>query len=247
LEPTEVVREFRRGSSFEGARQHLVPSKQPDAADSPHRRNPNRRREPLFLARRCLDLPHDVHPGDDSSESSEALAIRVALATEVELRLIADTEEEARGRGVRPVPRHGNRSVAVRETGRGRALESDRLAILAFLRGGDARLDDLDLDVVLRLVVRRHRSVELTAVVVAAIDVVEEVLRSNGRPRGVDLELDLPELGHDEDSHRTLRREKTREERQSDHQNLNSFVNFTAKVRLWSRGKPLTSVARPSV
>jgi hypothetical protein len=24
-------------------------------------------------------------------------------------------------------------------------------------------------------------------------------------------------------------------------------VNFTAKVRLWSRGKPLTSVARPSV
>jgi hypothetical protein len=56
---------------------------------------------------------------------------------------------------------------------------------------------------------------ELPAVVVAGVHVVEEVFRGNRRPHGVDLDLDLPELGIDEYARRRLRQDAEGEHQQN--------------------------------
>src|SRR3954452_21828354 len=55
----------------------------------------------------------------------------------------------------------------------------------------DAGLNDLDFDLVVRLVVLRHRAVEPTAVVEVAVHVAEEVGDGGRRLRGVQLSLDV--------------------------------------------------------
>src|SRR5205807_4228476 len=73
------------------------------------------------------DLLDDVHPLDHSTEGGESLAIRVAFAAEVQLRLIADADEEIRCRGVGPIASHRQGTVLVEQFGVARDRKSTRL------------------------------------------------------------------------------------------------------------------------
>jgi hypothetical protein len=57
----------------------------------------DRRVELLAAGRTGLDGPDDVPPSDDAAESGESLAVGVPLAAEVELGLVVDANEKARG------------------------------------------------------------------------------------------------------------------------------------------------------
>ena len=90
---------------------------------------------------------------------------------------------------------HRHRPILVGYAGTRRALEYNRReSILRPIRI-HASLDHLDLHRALRLVVHLHRPMEHPAVVMAGIDVAEEIV---GRPRRalrIELEDDVPELG----------------------------------------------------
>ena len=75
--------------------------------------------------RRLLDLADHVHARDHPSEGREALAVGVALAAEVERRLVVDADEPARGGAVGGAARHRHRAVHVLQPGDAGALERD--------------------------------------------------------------------------------------------------------------------------
>jgi len=78
-------------------------------------------------------------------------------------------------RAVRGPARHGQRGLAVHETGLAGSLQGDGGESLALTRRGHAGLHDLDSHAIGRLVAGVHRSVELPRIIVAGIDVAQEV------------------------------------------------------------------------
>ena len=108
--------------------------------------DPDHRRQRLPVGRGHLNLLHHVHAADDAAEGGEALAVGVALAAEVELRLIADADEELVAavsgpeRAIESVPSMCDSPVTlVRSSGIG----GKKSAAAFRVRRG---LDDLDLD-----------------------------------------------------------------------------------------------------
>ena len=87
---------------------------------------------------------------------------------------------------------HRDRPIDVPESRHRRRLQRDGWKLLGLPFYIRARLNHLDLDVVLRLVVHRDRAVELTSHVKAAVHVGEEVVRGFGSMLPVDLDHDLP-------------------------------------------------------
>src|SRR5579885_1810971 len=82
----------RRAAVVSGPIVFLLP-----AADSPparHLDDLDRRLQLLAVRPGRLNLLDHVHALDDPAEGGEALAVRVALAAEVQLRLVADADEE---------------------------------------------------------------------------------------------------------------------------------------------------------
>src|SRR5262249_39680127 len=77
----------------------------------PGSRHRDRRRQALPVRGLALDLPHHVHARDHAPEGGEALAVGVALASEVQLRLVPDADEEVGGRGGAPVAGRPDRAV----------------------------------------------------------------------------------------------------------------------------------------
>ena len=128
-----------------------------------------------------MDARHNVHASHDTAEGGKALAVGVAAAAEVELRLGTDADEELTGRRVRAVAGHGHRAVEVFQPRDRGPFERDGIV------GGPgpvgAPLNHLDLDQVVGLVVRPHRAIERRAVEEVFVDVAQEVGRGPRRPR----------------------------------------------------------------
>ena len=59
--------------------------------------NLNGRRQFLAVRLRFVNLVDDLHPAHHFAESGESLAIRITFAAEIELRLIANADEEIDG------------------------------------------------------------------------------------------------------------------------------------------------------
>src|SRR5689334_727849 len=67
--------------------------------------NSDGRRNRLRLHRTRLDHPNHLHPRGHLPKRRETLSIEIAMAGEIECRLIADTDEEVGRCGVRSGPR----------------------------------------------------------------------------------------------------------------------------------------------
>ena len=114
----------------------------------------DRRFQRLPFGRRLLDLLDHVHALDHLAERGEALAVRVALAAEVELGLVADADEEVGGRGVGP-----SRAIEIVPSLWASFVSCVRSSLIGLnssfiFAGVDAGLDDLDLHLVVGLVLR---------------------------------------------------------------------------------------------
>src|SRR5439155_10291110 len=81
------------------------------------------RSQRLALRGGPLYSANDLHTADNTPECGESLAIRIPLSAEVQLRLVADTDEEVRSRGIRRVARHGNGTVPMADFGHIRPLQ----------------------------------------------------------------------------------------------------------------------------
>src|SRR5688500_2230118 len=88
-----------------------------------------------------------------------------------------------------------------------RALECDRRKAVLGALGIDACLDHLDLDRALRLIVRLDGAMPHPAVVMAGVDVAEEIRRGCRRLRRIDFDDDVAELGLDANANGRLRSE----------------------------------------
>ena len=133
------------------------------------------------------DLVDDVHAGDDLAEHRVAVALRIGRA-EIEPLVVADVDEELRRRGVRIArARHRDGAGLVRQPGLDALLRLDRdrrsRRAFAELRVVAAALDHEALD----------DAMELRAVVLAGLDVFQEVL--DGLRRCVRIELELDRTG----------------------------------------------------
>ena len=142
---------------------------------------------PPAAGRRLRDLVDHVHPLDHLAEHRVAVALRVRRA-EVQELVVGDVDEELRGRGVGVAgARHRERARNVHEAGLARLLGFDRdrrlRRLLLEIRREAAALDHE----------ARDHAVELRAVVVLGLHVVEEV--RDGLRRGVGKELDLDLAG----------------------------------------------------
>src|SRR5262249_630721 len=136
----------------------------------------------LSPGRRRLDGPDHLHALDHAAEGGESLAVRVALAAEVQLRLVADAQEEVRGGGVRAGAVQGDGAGLVRQPGVALPLQLDRREPVPGPARVDAGLDDRYLHLVAGLVVGPHRAVEAAAVVELAVHVAQEVGGRGRRP-----------------------------------------------------------------
>src|SRR5687768_13411160 len=79
------------------------------------------------------------------------------------------------------------------------ALQWNRWKRLALPRRVDLELDDLNLDVVAHRVVAADRAIDGAAIVEAGVDISEEVGGGRRRADAVDLHLDRPLLGFEDD------------------------------------------------
>ena len=153
--------------------------------------------EGLPLRGGLLNPAGHIHPFHHAPEGREALPVLVSLAAFVELGLVPDADEEVRSGRVGLGPRHGDGPVHMFDPRLARALEGDRRELLLLAGGGDARLDDLDLDGLPRLVLGGDGPVEAAPVVEAAVNVLEEVLRGDRGVLRVEGHFDGPEGGLD--------------------------------------------------
>jgi hypothetical protein len=85
----------------------------------------------------------------------------------------------------------------VRDPGRRRALQRDRVEFLA--SGNAARLHYVDLNVVRWLVVRLHSPVKPASVIKPGVNISKEVLCCNWRAPSIYLCFDHSEIGFDRD------------------------------------------------
>jgi hypothetical protein len=137
------------------------------------------------------------------SERGEALAIGVAPATEVQFRLIAYAYEEgAGGTCAYCVACNGDRPIAVSKSRVTCRFVSDGVQILVVV--GQSALHDVDLDL-RRIVVGPNGSIERSAGVQPAIDILEEVAGGNGRVAYVQRDLDRTHRGIDQHPAMTIR------------------------------------------
>jgi hypothetical protein len=60
-----------------------------------------------------MNLPHESHTVDNSTESGKALTVRVSFAPEVQFRLVANANEKAVLGGVRSVTGHADCAIQV--------------------------------------------------------------------------------------------------------------------------------------
>jgi hypothetical protein len=158
----------------------------------------------LTNGRRRLKSLHDIHPACDATEHGEALAIGVAASTKVHLRLIANDDRERGRRRVRSAPRHRQRAVNVSQSRRCGAFKRNRRKLIAASRLVDLKLNHLDLDVVPHGVVGADRAIDAAAVVEAGIDILQEVGGGGRRVHAVDLHLNRPLLGIEDNDHAPL-------------------------------------------
>src|SRR5688572_22433534 len=195
-------------------RSYLLPA----VAAAPHSRllqprrfqDSDRRRQALRFGirrhvgrgRRRLNLPNDVHTRYHASECGEALAIGIARPAEIERRLIVDADEPARRRAIRRAARHRDHAILMENPGLAGALECDRRKAVLGAIGIDAGLDHLDFHRALRLIVHLDGAVPHPAVVMARVDIAEEIRRGCRRLRLIDFDDDVAELGLDADANR---------------------------------------------
>jgi hypothetical protein len=152
----------------------------------------------LFLSRRGLNFTSYIHASYYMTKCGEALTIGVSLATEVEFRLVADTDRKIRCCRVGETARHGEGSVFVVQSGDAGALERDwRKAVFLAVRV-DACLNHFYLDQFVRLVLRGDGAMKDASIVEAAVDVMEEVGCGGRGLSGVELNFDVAELGVEE-------------------------------------------------
>src|SRR5829696_8931529 len=85
--------------------------------DAHNARDGDWRSETLPLRERRLNRPHHIHAPRHATERSKALTIQVAVPTEVERRLVADADEEARRRRVGATSGHRQRTVQMTQPG----------------------------------------------------------------------------------------------------------------------------------
>ncbi len=175
------------------------PSPEDRSVDAVDVVDPDRWREALGLEGRFVDRMDDVHASGDFAEGGEALPVRVAASTEVELGLRTEADEEVRERRIGQEAGHRDRAVMVVEAGQGRALELDRVEPVARFVRTAAALDDFDEDLGIGLVVEPDDAVEHPAVVEAGVHVAEEVRRRDRCRAGEDVERDGAEFRIDDD------------------------------------------------
>ena len=124
----------------------------------------------------CVEHPdaaHDVHAGNDLAECREALAVRVAGATEIEAGLGADADEEfGAAAGAGGVAGERNGAVEVAQAGDGGTFVFDRRALVGV--GARAALYYVDARVA-AVVVGAYDAEEAAAIVGAGIDVAKDL------------------------------------------------------------------------
>ena len=160
--------------------------------------------ESLTLSSCRLDLSHDIHPSHHSPEGSEALAIRVSLPTEVQLRLITNADEEIRGGRVGAVPRHGDRAVPVGKPRFRGSLQPDRGEILR-PEGVETALDDFDPYRVFGLIVGPDGPVKPPAAVETLVDIAKKVTGRRRCSHSVHFHFHAAERSLDHDARKILR------------------------------------------
>src|ERR1043166_6022911 len=95
---------------------------------------------------------HEVHTGAHFSKDCEALAIGVSFAPEIELGLVADADEKAILRRIRPVASHADRAIDMMQAGVARSFEWN--GFVKFIRPGQIGfgLDHFDQHFIVRLI-----------------------------------------------------------------------------------------------
>ena len=144
-----------------------------------------------------LDDAHHLHALYHPPARREALPVQVALAREIQFRLVVHADEKLGVRGIRPEPTHRDRAVPVLEAGDVGALEWNRRQFRQVFVHAQTALNHFDLDGVLRLVVQAHRAVEGGTLVPTFVHVPQEIRAGDRGLTGEDLEHDLAEFGLD--------------------------------------------------
>lgn len=161
------------------------------------------RSEALPFRWRGLNLFDHLHAFDDLAEGSETLSIGIALAAEIQLRLVTDADGETRGRRVRAAARHRKRPVLVRQPRFIRPFERDGWkAVFSPIRI-DVRLNHFDLDLIVWLIIgiEFDGAVEAPAIVVPAIYILQKIGGTDWRMHRVNFRFDLSQLRLNKDAH----------------------------------------------
>src|SRR5258706_5740363 len=156
--------------------------------------NTNGWRQLLPLRGGCMNLARYLDSRNDFSKCSKALAVLIAFAAKIELRLVTDAYKEIVLRRVGSISCPRDCAVDVAETRVTRPFEADgkqKLISLCWIGRG---LDHFDFNFVGLLICEFNAAVKCAVRVRSLVHVVQEVFHCYRRAFGIEFKLDVAQL-----------------------------------------------------